>query len=58
VGGIDAARVLILRAATGEALSPAESGWLLRCLTAVLLDGLDEARLAAIVSRLGPPPAV
>lgn len=57
VGGIDAARVLILRAATGEALSPGESGWLLRCLSAVLLDGLDEARLAAIVSRLGPPPA-
>lgn len=57
VGGVDAARVLILRAATGEALSPGESGWLLRCLSAVLLDGLDEARLAAIVSRLGPPPA-
>ncbi len=57
VGGIDSARVLILRAATGEALSPGESGWLLRCLSAVLLDGLDEARLAAIVSRLGPPPA-
>ncbi len=54
--GVDAARLLFLRAASGEALTPTESTWLLRCLAGVLLDGLDDGRLASIVTRLGPPP--
>jgi hypothetical protein len=56
VNGLDAARGLFLRAATGAVMSPAESVWLVRCLAAVLLDGIDDGRLAAIVARLGPPP--
>jgi len=55
VYGVEAARVLIMRAATGGLLTPREITWLVRCLAGVMLDSLDDARLAAIVSRLGPP---
>lgn len=56
MSGVESARILMERAATGAALTSSESMWLLRCLSAVLLDSLDDGRLAAIVSRLGDPP--